>query len=236
MTLIYYCVRLERCRHWLTTMASFSGTDREFRRYIGPRLRNLVQQITKRHKATVGACEHCGAQNNLESAHVAGRDRNEIIDLLLQNCKYNGVVTVDLVQFEEKFKVEHEPIEESIVILCNRCHREYDSASANADNTPSSDVGARSGIQGEQDGRLPIFLEPSDPELFKDQLLTSKRAEIEITYSDGRIEPKLWKANKFSPSSSVLGNLRSRPEFRFGRWQSEGIQSVRVTILRSFED
>jgi hypothetical protein len=61
----------------------FTGTNREFKRYIGPRLRNLVQMITKKHKATVAACEHCGVGEDLESAHIRGRDRNQIIDLLL---------------------------------------------------------------------------------------------------------------------------------------------------------
>ena len=32
-------------------MPTFTGTNREFKRYIGPRLRNLVQVITKKHKA-----------------------------------------------------------------------------------------------------------------------------------------------------------------------------------------
>ena len=63
-------------------MASFIGTNKELRRYIGPRLRNLVQQITKNHKADIAACEYCGNSENLESAHVRGRDRNEIIDLV----------------------------------------------------------------------------------------------------------------------------------------------------------
>ena len=64
-------------------MASFIGTNKEFRRYMGPRLRNLVQQITKSHKAEISACEHCGTKENLESAHVHGRNRNDIIDLSL---------------------------------------------------------------------------------------------------------------------------------------------------------
>jgi hypothetical protein len=92
-------------------MASFIGTNQEFRRYIGPRLRNLVQQLTKKHKAEIAACEHCGTKNDLESAHVKGRDRNEIIDLVLEQFTTNGVVTVDLNVFEEKFKDEHHPLE-----------------------------------------------------------------------------------------------------------------------------
>jgi len=37
-------------------MGRFDGTTREFKRYIGPRLRNVVQQITRKQKAAIGAC------------------------------------------------------------------------------------------------------------------------------------------------------------------------------------
>ena len=35
-----------------------------------------------------------------------------------------------------------------------------------------------------------------------------------------------------SSTSNVIGNLRSRPEFRAGKWQARGIASLRVTIER----
>jgi hypothetical protein len=107
-------------------MASFIGTHQEFRRYIGPMLRNLVHQITKIHKAEISACEHCGSKENLESAHVKDRDRNEIIDFILKEFTTNEVITVNLRVFEKKFKEEHHPIEKSILILCRNCHRLYD--------------------------------------------------------------------------------------------------------------
>ena len=117
-------------------MASFVGTNKEFRRYIGPRLRNLVQQITKNHKAEVSACEHCGTKDNLESAHVHGRDRNEIIDLVLDENTHNGIATVDIGMFEERFKEEHHPLEKSILILCRSCHKKYDSKEPQAVSLP----------------------------------------------------------------------------------------------------
>ena len=39
-------------------MGTFAGTKEDFKRYIGPFLRNLVQQITKKHKRNVGICQH----------------------------------------------------------------------------------------------------------------------------------------------------------------------------------
>ncbi len=107
-------------------MPTFTGTSREFKRYIGPRLRNYVQMLTKKHKANVGACEHCGAGKELEAAHLKERDRNQII--LLSAISSESVVTVELQQFEESFKSEHHPVEKAILILCRQCHNKYDTA------------------------------------------------------------------------------------------------------------
>jgi hypothetical protein len=79
-------------------------------------------------------------------------------------------------------------------------------------------------------GCLPITLDPADPDIFKQDLLVSKLAVIETYYTDGRVERKPWNATKFSESSNVFGNLRSRPEYRSGNWQSRDIVKVHVKI------
>ncbi len=107
-------------------MASFIGTREEFKRYIGPMLRNLVQQITRHYKKSIGKCEHCGSTTNLESAHKHGRERGELIDTILKEYTHNEMVTIDLKNFENKFKEEHQKIEETILILCRTCHTKYD--------------------------------------------------------------------------------------------------------------
>lgn len=216
-------------------MASFIGTNKELRRYIGPRLRNLVQQITRSHKANVAACEHCGTSENLESAHVRGRDRNEIIDLVASEYTTNEIVTIELGVFEEQFKAEHEPIEKSILILCRPCHRKYDAKGQTARQTQPIENGAAlsSRYSASSNDLLPITLAPSNPANFKEELLASKKAEILSYYSDGRIEVRPWNVSRFSASSNVMGNLRSRPEFRSGNWQSKGIVKVHVKVIRN---
>lgn len=216
-------------------MASFVGTNKEFRRYIGPRLRNLVQQFTKNHKAEMSACEHCGSEENLESAHVHGRDRNEIIDLVLSESTYNGVATVDIAMFEERFKEEHHPLEKSILILCRSCHKKYDSKAPQAVSVTkeSTELISQPSIVVNNEGYLPITLEPSDPDIFKQELLLTKQAIIETSFSDGRVERKPWNASRFSVSSNVFGNLRSRPEYRSGNWQSKGIIKVHVRVVKN---
>ncbi len=214
-------------------MASFVGTNDEFRRYIGPRLRNLVQQFTRRHRREVAACEYCGETNNLESAHIKGRDRNRIIDLIIEKYTVNGIITIDLSVLEAKFKEEHEPIEKSILILCHDCHREYDSIRSESEINEHDSCTVSENATIRVNEYLPITLEPSDPVVFKQELLVSKRAEIETIYSDGRVEQKLWNASRFNANSNVFGNLRSRQEYRSGNWQNNGIVKVNVRIIKN---
>ncbi len=107
-------------------MASFVGTNEEFKRYIGPMLRNLVQRLTKKYKSEIGCCQHCGATDSLEAAHVHGKDRGVITDKILNDYSNNNVVTIDLAGFEQHFRTEHEVIDETILILCRSCHLYYD--------------------------------------------------------------------------------------------------------------
>lgn len=90
-------------------------------------LRNLVQQLTKKHKMEVGCCEHCKTTENLEAAHVHGKDRGALIDKILNEYTTNSIVTIDLADFEQHFRNEHHKIDKTILILCKTCHSKYDS-------------------------------------------------------------------------------------------------------------
>lgn len=79
-------------------------------------------------------------------------------------------------------------------------------------------------------GALPITLNPSDEYDFKRRLITNKTAWITTNYLDGRSERKRWDAHRMTENSNLLGNLRSRPNFRNGQWQKLGIKSVYVSI------
>jgi len=218
-------------------MASFIGTNKELRRYIGPRLRNLVQQITKNHKTNAAACEHCGNSENLESAHILGRDRNDIIDLVASEYTFNGITTIDIGVLEEKFITEHEPFEKSILILCRSCHRKYDAKNQIIIQSRSSATESTKNTQELtiENDLLPITLDPSNPEDFKKELLISRAAEILRYYSDGRIESTPWNASRFKITSNVLGNLRSRPDFRSNNWKSIGLVKIHVKVIPSTE-
>ncbi|WP_298266131.1 type I restriction enzyme HsdR N-terminal domain-containing protein [Bizionia sp.] len=79
-------------------------------------------------------------------------------------------------------------------------------------------------------GILPIELNPSTESEFKKRLLLTKTAYITTFYKNGTSKQKVWNANRFRETSGVLGNLRSRPEFRNGEWQKLGIEKVLVSI------
>ena len=79
---------------------------------------------------------------------------------------------------------------------------------------------------------LPITLDPENSADFLAALIRTKEAWLEVSYSDGSKEVRRWDASLMRPSSNVIGNLRSRPEFRSGTWQDNGIASLRVSIER----
>lgn len=79
-------------------------------------------------------------------------------------------------------------------------------------------------------GFLSIELNPSSESDFKHRLLLTKTAYITTFYKNGTSKQKIWNAQRFRESSGVLGNLRSRPEFRNGEWQKLGIEKVYVSI------
>lgn len=95
-------------------------------------------------------------------------------------------------------------------------------------NTPS----VRRTHRERQCPALPITLDPQNSSDFLDALLRTKEAWLEVSYGDGRKDVRHWDASRMSASSNVIGNLRSRPEFRSGTWQKNGIVSLRVSIER----
>lgn len=82
----------------------------------------------------------------------------------------------------------------------------------------------------EIDSVLPIELIPNNNEVFLSTLLKTKRATITTFYKNGTNESKIWKAERMRANSDVIGNLRSRPEFRNGNWQKANIVKVVVEV------
>ena len=82
----------------------------------------------------------------------------------------------------------------------------------------------------EIDSVLPIELIPNNNEVFLETLLKTKSATITTFYKNGTKESKIWNAERMTANSNVIGNLRSRPEFRNGNWQKANIEKVVVEV------
>lgn len=96
----------------------------------------------------------------------------------------------------------------------------------------SEDSEGGAGPEPQEGDTLPITFDPPLPEAFKEALLRERRAWIAEVHRDGRRIEHRWEARNMSESSNVIGNLRSRPRYRKGAWQREGIQSLIVSIRR----
>jgi len=208
-------------------MAKFIGTLKEFHRYIGPRLRNLVQLKTKSYKQQIGKCEHCGdKQVELDAAHKHGFNRKDIINQVYSelSIRQQDESTIDIECFENKFIEHHIPMSTAVLILCKNCHFKYDNQN---DPQPKKMIND----SRVSDNLLPIDLLPHDSNQFLDKILITKKALIKIHYTSGKIEEKIWRVSRLARSSNILGNLRSRPEFRNNHWQTLGISKVIVQVI-----
>lgn len=117
-------------------MANFEGTIPEFIKFIGGYSRNKVQYITRKHKLKIKKCQECNSRTKkLDSAHIKENGRKKIISDILKNFYVNENVYIDLQEFENLFVGAHEPIENTIIILCKDCHLKYDNTKEKIENT-----------------------------------------------------------------------------------------------------
>ena len=82
----------------------------------------------------------------------------------------------------------------------------------------------------EIDSILPFELIPNNNEVFLETLLKTKSATITTFYKNGTKESKNWNAERMTANSNVIGNLRSREEFRKPNWQKANIVKVVVEV------
>jgi len=108
---------------------NFSGTKEDFNRYLSGFSRNLVQRISRSYKIKIGKCEFCGVTDTeLDSAHIHGKERKILINEILDKNTYNGLVKINLKEFEYQLIKVHEPLDEVLKILCKECHLKYDNS------------------------------------------------------------------------------------------------------------
>ena len=101
--------------------------------------------------------------------------------------------------------------------LSGQVHAQNDVTFRSPQPTQSQDGNARpAGLtrRKERGSVLPISLDPETPADFLAALLRTKEAWLVVSYNDGREEVRRWDASRMTGSSNVIGNLRSRTEFR----------------------
>jgi len=109
-------------------MALFEGTIQEFHHFIGPRIRNAINNLTRKYRQNLkGICEGCGQKKELHSAHVHGRERRTIIETILGSYIDGKIVRCNIEEAESKILNAHLPIESCFKFLCHTCHVSYDS-------------------------------------------------------------------------------------------------------------
>ena len=176
------------------------------------------------------------AEDLVESQQRAEIAGNAIAAAWTQILEPPDELLVDLISETTEricgFKPEPELVEQ---FLAGRAHALTDAPEGSPPQVVSRETNAPSARRTPSHGSgpiLPITLDPQNSADFLDALLRTREAWIEVSYSDGRKEVRRWDASRMSASSNVIGNLRSRPEFRSGTWQINGIASLRVSIER----
>jgi hypothetical protein len=108
-------------------MGLISCTVEEYHRFVGPRIRNVIQNLTRPRKRQLGyRCEACGKKvPELDAAHLPGRSRIKMINDVLSGFQDgNGLVKGDLSVIERAIITAHTPVETHFRMLCRKCHEE----------------------------------------------------------------------------------------------------------------
>jgi hypothetical protein len=74
-----------------------------------------------------------------------------------------------------------------------------------------------------------LEFEPSNQEVFKDELIKEKQARKIIFYKDNKTKEHIWNANKFTKKSNLIGNIMSNSLIR--NWRDSGIVKIRFEII-----
>jgi|TARA_B110000259_G_scaffold122330_1_gene138759 hypothetical protein len=157
----------------------FIGDLKSFNYFIGHRLKNIIPSLTKKYKREIGKCEHCGITNiEFDAAHKHDFSRKKIIEKILSDFRVDDVkYKVDLIDFEEKYKLEHTPISKVILVLCKSCHTLYDAKKNNLkalDRLVKPDMKINNGPQPRKENNLKIgaFVRDSFRKAYKQNLIT----------------------------------------------------------------
>ncbi|MDQ6978858.1 MAG: hypothetical protein Q9M09_01630 [Mariprofundaceae bacterium] len=194
-------------------MASFIGTVDEFTKFISPRARNVVNTTTKKYKAEIGQCQHCGSNDReLDAAHVTGRERLKIIENILRGFTNGEIVTIDLEVFENLFLSEHLPISENILVLCRLCHRKYDAIENN-----EAEINEDSTYKLISNSEITAYLRKVIPDLLDEEIINLQSLDYcKLTFGLN------FEVLKNIPLNSNLQQIRQLAQINgYNRWSTQ---------------
>lgn len=85
----------------------------------------------------------------------------------------------------------------------------------------------KGGPKSSKAGTILVFV-PANENEFKNKLLANKYANITLIYDSGRTETRQWNANNFDISSSLRGNIQSKPF-----WRNKGREGLVKVIVET---
>jgi len=109
-------------------MATLICTITEYHKFIGPKIRNSIQALTKKRKKELkNICQDCGRERELEAAHRRGKERKKIIEkILYKYLDKDNHLRIDLEKIDKEILSAHKPIDKHFKFLCKSCHNKYD--------------------------------------------------------------------------------------------------------------
>jgi hypothetical protein len=112
-------------------MAKYIGGLNEFNKYFGPYIRNTINGICRNERnARNSVCEHCGEKSELQSAHIEGKARVDIIRSVFESFPEIENIGIDIDLIMSEIVNRHYPIKDTFLFLCESCHRIYDKRTA----------------------------------------------------------------------------------------------------------
>ena len=155
-------------------------------------------------------------------------DRLQIIKDFQNHCGYNpdkirSEVSLLLNTHYDHIRDEQKKcIEDALGIL--------DKAGISSLANVTTAISTKSGVsKTKKKSSLPeLIFYPADEQLFKAELVKSKKAHFVLSYASGKMVTSLWNASSFDSDSSLRGNIQSRPFWR--NKNKEGLIKVEVFI------
>ena len=194
-------------------MAIFEGTIQEFHHFIGPRIRNAINNLTRKYRQNLnGVCEGCGQKKELHSAHVHGRERRVIIETNLESYINGAIVYCNLEEAENQILNAHLPIESCFKFFCHACHVSYDS---NLDATKHSKTSIKLPNDQNKESEEIVKVRRKVPRWFKNPYQINSRilvAYLKLKNNNTHITPSVLREH-CSEISDFEGNYNQMKNF-----------------------